>query len=84
MRRKEVASSVAHFITGVLDRDSMVAIIGSCVRSAQLSPGTRVKTLRGTLHGVIVRVLEDGRVGWRPDGGTAELVALPETLSAEE
>ena len=75
---------MAHFITGVLDRDSMAAIIASCARSAQLSPGDRVKTLRGTLRGVIVRVLEDGRVAWRPNGGTAELIALPETLALEE
>lgn len=84
MRKKEVASAVAHFITGVLDRDSMAAMIASCLRSAQLSPGNRVRTLRGTLHGVIVRALEDGRVAWRPNGSATELVALPETLAPDE
>jgi len=83
MRKKEVASAVAHFITGVLDRDSMASIISSCARTAQLLPGDRVRTLRGTLRGVIVRVLEDGRVAWRPDSGVTELIALPETLAPE-
>jgi hypothetical protein len=27
-----------------------------------------------------VRVFPDGRVGWRPDGSQAELIALPESL----
>jgi hypothetical protein len=39
-----------------------------------------VKTLRGSLRGVIIRVLEDGRVVWKPDGTTSELIALPESL----
>jgi hypothetical protein len=84
IRRKEVASAVAHFITGVLDHDSMAAIITSCSRTALFGAGDRVRTLRGTLHGVIVRVLEDGRLAWRPDGHTNELIALPESLAAEE
>ncbi len=84
LRRKEVASSVAHFITGVLERDAMVAMIASCTRTSQLSPGDRVRTLRGTLHGVIVRIAEDGRVAWRPDGHASELMALPESLARED
>jgi hypothetical protein len=84
VRRKEVASAVAHFITGVLDQNSMAAMIASCTRAMRLSPGDRVRTLRGTLHGVIVRVLDDGRVGWRADGGTSEMIALPETLTPDE
>jgi hypothetical protein len=83
VRRKEGASAVAHFITGVLDKESMAAIISSCTRSAQFLPGDRVRTLRGTLLRVIVRVLDDGRVVWRPDGHINELVALPESLSPE-
>jgi hypothetical protein len=40
-----------------------------------------VKTLRGTSHGVVVRMLEDGRIVWRTEAGT-ELIALPESLIA--
>ncbi len=82
-RRKEVASAVAHFITGVLDMDSMAGIISSCARSALFGAGDRVRTLRGTLRGVILRVLDDGRLAWRPDGHPGELIALPESLAPE-
>lgn len=84
IRRKEVASAVAHFITGVLDRDSMAAIIASCARTALFGVGDRVRTLRGSLRGVIVRVLDDGRLAWRPDGRTSELIALPESLTPDD
>jgi len=83
LRRRELISAVAHYVAGVLDRDSMIATVDSLWKSAQLSPGARVKTLRGSLHGVIARVLDDGRVAWRPDGGGAELIALPESLTPE-
>jgi hypothetical protein len=84
MRRREMISAAAHYVAGVLDRGAMIEVIEALWQSAQLSPGDRVKTLRGTLRGVIVRVLDDGRVAWRPDGGATELVALPETLAPEK
>ncbi|MCC6486232.1 MAG: hypothetical protein IT364_01920 [Candidatus Hydrogenedentes bacterium] len=40
----------------------------------------RVQTLRGSAHGVIVHLLEDGRVVWQPEGVGGELVTLPEAL----
>lgn len=46
---------------------------------ADFQPGDRVKTMRGSMRGVIVRLLEDGRVVWRADSGV-ELIALPESL----
>jgi hypothetical protein len=79
-RRREVGSAVAHYIAGVLDRDAMVEIVESLSLSAELGPGDRVKTLRGTVRGVILRILSDGRVAWRPDGSQSELIALPESL----
>jgi hypothetical protein len=79
-RKREVGSAVAHYIAGVLDRKSMVEIVESLCESADFKPGDRVKTLRGSSRGVIVNVLPDGRVAWRPDGSQAELVALPESL----
>ena len=78
-RRKEAASAVAHFITGVLDQDLMVRAVNELCAAADLQPGDRVKTLRGSMGGKIVRVLPDGRVVWRADSG-AELTALPESL----
>ncbi len=76
-------SAVAHYIAGVLDRERMVEIVEGLCESAELKAGDRVKTLRGTTHGVIVRVLEDGRVEWRPEGSASELTALPESLLRE-
>ncbi len=82
-RLREVTSATAHYIAGVLDRESMIQIVESLCAVADLTAGTRVKTLRGSTHGVVVRVLEDGRVVWRTEGGT-ELIALPESLAVDE
>ena len=42
-RRKEAASAVAHFIAGVLDRDSMMCLVNELCAAADLQPGDRVK-----------------------------------------
>lgn len=82
-RKREVGSAVAHYIAGVLDREAMVEIVETLSQSAAFKPGDRVKTMRGSLHGVVVRLLEDGRIIWRPDGTDSELTGLPESLVAE-
>lgn len=79
-RKREVGSAVAHYIAGVLDREAMVEMVESLCESAELNRGDRVKSLRGSTRGVILRVLPDGRVAWRPDGSQSELIALPESL----
>ena len=81
-RRREIMSAVAHCIAGVLDHDSMAQIVNELSEAADFQPGDRVKTLRNSAHGMIVGVLEDGRVVWRADTGT-ELTALPESLVRE-
>ncbi len=78
-RRREAASAAAHFITGVLDRDSMVRVVNELCEAAEFEPGDRVKTLKGSMSGTIVRVLPDGRVIWRADSGV-DLTSLPESL----
>jgi hypothetical protein len=83
-RRKEVSSAAAHFITGVLDQELMVAAVDSLSETADWKSGDRVKTLRGSLRGKIVRVLKDGRVVWKPDGAANELTALPESLARDD
>ena len=82
-RRREVASAIAHYIAGVLDREAMVEIVDEMSVSAELKAGDRVKTLRGSSHGVVKRVLEDGRLVWQAEGSSTELTALPETLLKE-
>jgi hypothetical protein len=82
-RRREVMSAVAHYIAGVLDRESMAQIVNELSEAADFRPGDRVKTLRGSMSGTIVRMHPDGRVVWRADSG-AELTALPESLLREQ
>ena len=82
-RRREVMSAVAHYIAGVLDHESMAQIVEELCASADLNPGDRVKTLRGSMSGTILRRLPDGRVAWLADSG-AELMALPEALLKEK
>jgi hypothetical protein len=79
-RKREVGSAIAHYIAGVLDRDAMVEIVESLCESAEFKPGDRVKTLRGSARGVILRILPDGRVVWRAENSRTDLVALPESL----
>jgi hypothetical protein len=79
LRKREVSSAAAHYIAGVLDRDAMVQIIEHLCEMADLTPGTRVQTLRGSLDGEVIRLLDDGRVLWRTETGS-ELIALPESL----
>lgn len=76
-------SVVAHYIAGVLSWEAMVEIVDSLSQSADLKSGDRVKTLRGSTRGVIIRVLKDGRVVWQPDGTESELTGLPESLLPE-
>ena len=78
-RLKQVTSAVAHYVPGVLDRESMSSIVEEMCLSADLKPGDRVKTLRGSLRGTIVEVIKDGRVKWRSDTGSI-LIAFPESL----
>jgi hypothetical protein len=79
-RRREADSLAAHYVAGVLDRAAMVSGISSLIEGADFKPGDRVKTLKGSLHGVVRKVLPDGRIEWQPDDSDAKLIALPESL----
>jgi hypothetical protein len=61
----------------------MSLIVNELSEAGDFQPGDRVKTLRGSMSGTIVRLLPDGRVVWRADSGT-ELTALPESLIREQ
>ncbi|HAO80473.1 MAG TPA: hypothetical protein DCQ92_16190 [Verrucomicrobia subdivision 3 bacterium] len=82
-RKREVSSVIGHYIAGVLDRESMVGIVESLCATAEFKTGDRVKTLRGSTSGVILKILGDGRIVWQPDGTKSELTALPESLLRE-
>lgn len=83
-RLRQVTSAVAHFIAGVLDRAAMVEIVETLCRVVDLRTGQRVKTLADSVHGVIIRVMEDGRVAVRPDGSRSEMISLPENLLPDD
>jgi hypothetical protein len=83
-RHRQVTSAIAHYVAGVLDRDSMVQIVESLCEAADWKAGDRIKTMRGTTHGVILEVLPDGRVVWKPEGSESQLIALPESLVREK
>ncbi len=76
-------SGVAHYIAGVLPWEAMAQIVESLSETADFKPGDRVKGLRGSMRGAIVKMLEDGRIVWQPDGAHSEMVALPESLLRE-
>jgi hypothetical protein len=80
LRRREVISAVAHYVAGVLDQESMVSIVDSLCESASFRPGERAQTLRGSTSGVVLRVLDDGRIEWCPEESTSGLIGLPESL----
>jgi len=82
-RRREAGSLAAHYVAGVFDRKSMESGLIALGELADFKPGDRVKTLKGSMSGTILRVLADGRVNWRSDSG-AELTALPESLIREK
>ena len=82
-RRREASSLAAHYVAGVLDKDSMTNGIESLIEAADFKPGDRVRTLKGSLRGVVKKILPDGRICWQPVGRKSELVALPETLLKE-
>jgi len=84
LRRKEVASAAAHFITGVLDQESMVRLIESLCEAPRFKIGDHVKTMRGSTSGTVVKILDDGRIVWQPDSRKSELIAVPENLVRED
>jgi len=73
-------SVVAHYIAGVLPWDAMPCIVNSLAESADWKTGDRVKTLRGSLHGVLITVLADGRVIWKPDAAAGDLTVARKPL----
>ena len=83
-RRRQAASLAAHYVACVLDRQSVEGGLLELSTLANYGIGDRVKTLKGSVRGVIVNLLPDGRVAWRIDGSQTDLIALPESLLIEK
>jgi hypothetical protein len=73
-----------HYVSGVLDRESVQHILESLCDAAEFAVGDHVRTLRGSATGIILRIQSDGRVVWRPKGSQSELIALAESLLREK
>ena len=76
-RRREIAGTLGDHILGLVERDAVVEIVASLWSAVELRVGDRVKTLRGSLTGVVREVLADGRVVWQPAGSKLELISPP-------
>ncbi len=83
-RRREAASLAAHFVAGVLDHEAMETGLMALSELADYKIGDRVRTLRGSTHGIVRIILSDGRIVWQPEGSHSELIALPEGLLREK
>ena len=70
----------AHYIAGVLDREAAFSGLVNLLEAADFQPGDRVRTMKGSLRGTVVRVQNDGKIVWQPDGDKPELTSLPESL----
>jgi hypothetical protein len=79
-RGKAILIAAADYVAGGLERASMVEIVDGLWVAEDFRPGTRVKTLRGAVEGVVLRTLPDKRVLWRPKGSSHDLVAEPGSL----
>lgn len=74
-KSRAILLAVSDYISGGLARTELVEIVEGLWEAAPLRPGMRVKTLRGAVEGVVLQVLPDHRVLWRPRGSLADLVA---------
>jgi len=80
-RLRELTSVIAHYVAGVLDYQSMEKTVNSLWQSSvSFKIGDRVKTLRETLQGTVIQILEDGKIQWQPDNSSQVLASLPESL----
>lgn len=82
-RRREAVHVAAEYVEGNLDRETAVNVLAEMCGLVCFQAGDRVRTLKGTRHGVVRRLLPDGRLVWRPDGGSVELMAPLESLLRE-
>jgi hypothetical protein len=79
-RSRAILVAVADYVAGGLERASMVEIVEGLWAGDALRPGMRVKTLRGAVEGVVLQLLPEHRVLWRPRGSAADLVAEAASL----
>jgi hypothetical protein len=82
LRRKQIASLVAHFIAGLPDVDEIVLRRGldDLAQMEQFQIGDQVATLKKTLTGKIVQINDDGTLVWKCDQTGSVITATPQAL----
>ena len=80
IRRREIADAGAGYVSGVRDRAELIALTASLCEDDALAPGDAVQTLRGSATGIVVRVIDDGRITWRSDATQSELTGTAASL----
>lgn len=61
----------------------MILTLESLFQRVSFQPDDKVRTLKGSLRGVVVQILDDRRVKWRAETGT-EFLGLPESLIPDD
>ena len=82
MRKKQVASLIAHFIAGVPDVDETTLRTGleELAHLENFLVGDKVTTLRKSLSGIITKINEDGSIVWKCDQTGSVMTATPQSL----
>ena len=84
IRKKQIASLVAHFIAGVPEVDEAALRTGleEFTRLENFQVGDKVTTLQKTLSGIITKINEDGGIVWKCDQTGAVMIGTPQSLLA--
>jgi hypothetical protein len=82
IRKKQLASLVAHFIAGVPEVDEAALRTGleELTRLENFQVGDKVATLQKTLRGTIIRINEDGTIVWKCEQTAAVMTGTPQSL----
>jgi len=82
-RLREVVSIVSHYIAGVVYEEDFIAFMEEFCAPVTLHPGDAVKTLKGSLSGVVLEVYDDGRVRWRSSQGGVLIVTAESIIKIQ-
>ncbi len=79
-RARLMVSAVGHYIAGTLDKKSLSSAFSEMANTPTFEEGMRVKTLKGSLFGVVTGFSADGLVIWKADGSNTTFKNTPSTL----
>lgn len=83
-RGRLLVSAVGHYIAGTLNEEALTAMFESMSSQTLLKEGMSVKTLKGSLKGVVIGFTTAGNVIWQPEGMKNPLTATPESLLEDD